>query len=260
MKLLHGLILAAAVLLLAAGHNEKSGCEDYNLDANKNVCCKKCKPGNRLVVPCGPDPESLCTPCEKDNFVTDALSRNCQRCSQCTANMQVKVNCTASSDTVCECKPGHSCIKECGRGHQPTPKGCEPCPKGTFNNKTNQYCTKWSKCTQPDKILAPGDAFKDVTCERKPATNPTELESKTIAIFVICALICIAVPVATFLLLEWRREKATCKPHAEKETLAAGGQTLLDESSFCFPQQEHGGSSQSSTTSLVSQDIGPLVA
>ncbi|XP_050978123.1 tumor necrosis factor receptor superfamily member 9b [Labeo rohita] len=254
MKLLHGLILAAAVLLLAAGHSVKSGCDIYDLSKNNNVCCTKCNPGNRLVIRCGPDPKDLCTPCEKDNFVTETLSQSCQRCTQCTGNMQVKVNCTASSDTVCECKPGH----------QPFGKGCEPCPPGTYNDKSHQYCVKWSKCTGPgDKIIAPGNAYRDVTCAHKPDTKTNDLETKFIAIFIVFALICIAVPTATVLFLEWRKGKATRKSHVEKETLTEGGQTqtsLLNEPSFCFPQQEHGGSSQSSTASLVSQDIGPLVA
>lgn len=46
MKLLHGLMLAVAVLVLAAGHSVESGCQDWaTSDDPKIVCCLKCKPG-----------------------------------------------------------------------------------------------------------------------------------------------------------------------------------------------------------------------
>ncbi|XP_026077687.1 tumor necrosis factor receptor superfamily member 9b isoform X1 [Carassius auratus] len=231
MKLLCGLILAGAVLVLAAGHSAvESGCLDFDIK-EQDVCCTKCKPGNRLVKTCGSDPKSLCTPCAKGKFTTKPIQWMCDNCRQCSSDkMRVKVNCTASSDTVCECIPGYRCANE--------------------------------KCLR---------CIKESTTEQQPnstRTKPTALpardaESQITAILIIFALICLVIPVAMILFLEWRRRKAIHKTHVEKETLEAGGQTqtsLLDEPSFCFPQQERGGSSQSSTSSLISQDSRPLEA
>lgn len=45
MKLLYGLILAVAVLLLAEGHSGEYGCQVWDSNGQKEVCCTKCHPG-----------------------------------------------------------------------------------------------------------------------------------------------------------------------------------------------------------------------
>ncbi|KAK7127449.1 hypothetical protein R3I93_020130 [Phoxinus phoxinus] len=272
MKLLYGLVLA--VLVLAEGHSEESGCMDWeNSDNLKDVCCKKCHPGNRLAHECGPDPMLLCAPCENDTFIdanTDTNRMICRRCYQCTGGgMRVKEKCTASRDTVCGCSQGYRCandkcshcLKECGKGEQPAGRGkCEPCPPGMYNDKIHQPCVNWTRCTPDHQIIVPGSSSKDVICGLTPHTEPTaksDADSMVTVILIIFGLLCVT-PVATILILEWRRRKLT---HKERKQPGGATQTCgPEEVSFCFPQQEHGSSSQSSVESLLSQSIGPLEA
>ncbi|XP_051531810.1 tumor necrosis factor receptor superfamily member 9b isoform X2 [Myxocyprinus asiaticus] len=289
MRLVHGLVLLLAVSVLAAGHGVESGCQDWSMvKDSKNVCCKRCKPGNRLVTACGPDPKALCTPCENDTYISDSNQKICLRCNQCTGTLQVKEKCTASSDTVCECSQGFRCgdskcsfcVIECKKGHQPTKnRTCEPCPPSTYNDQIHHHCINWTRCTQPDQqIIVPGKAESDVICgpkketnqttlppDNKPTVSPPSNTDNVTCILISFGLLCITIPVLTILYLEWRRRKATHKPPGTKEPLNGQNQrSLPEECSFCFPQQEHGSSSsssQSSMASLVSEDkIMPLEA
>lgn len=272
------MVFPLLLLILAAAHSLESGCQNWDISTeNKDqVCCVSCKPGNRLVRKCGINPQDLCSPCEKDTFTIDPKQWSCQRCSQCIGLMWVKTNCTASSNTVCACKEGYGCsdhecsycYKVCGKGEQPKARQCEPCPPGMYNDKIHHNCVSWTKCTQPDhQIIAPGTASSDVICGLKAVTKPpnvvsingADIGTVSIIIIIIFGLLCISFPVATLILLEWRRRKDRQKrkdPLAE----AANAEMVSEESSFCFPQQERGGSgsSQSSQSSLLSQDIGPL--
>ncbi|XP_056324507.1 tumor necrosis factor receptor superfamily member 9b isoform X2 [Danio aesculapii] len=273
------MVFPLLLLLLAAAHSLESGCQNWDVSTeNKDqVCCVSCKPGNRLVRKCGPNPEDLCSPCEKDTFITNPKEKSCQRCSQCIGLMWVKTNCTASSDTVCACKAGYQCsdqrctfcYKVCGKGEQPKLRQCEPCPPGKYNDKIHQNCVSWTKCTLPDhQIIAAGTASSDVICGLKAVTKPpndvpgndANIGMVFTIIIIIFGLLCISFPVATLILLEWRRRKDGQKERNDPLAEAANAETVSEESSFCFPQQERGGSSssQSSQSSLLSQDIGPL--
>ncbi|XP_055039921.2 tumor necrosis factor receptor superfamily member 9b isoform X1 [Misgurnus anguillicaudatus] len=282
MRLVHGLVLVLAVLVLAAIQGVESECQDWSPERDsKNVCCKKCKPGNRLITDCGPDQNALCSPCGNDTYILDTSQKNCLRCTQCIGVMRVKIKCSSSSDTVCECSQGFRCgneqcsfcVIECVKGQQPKDRECEPCPPGTFNDQIHQPCKKWSKCTKPGhEIIRLGTAESDIKCGSKTEPNqttsppdnrhkdspPENMESKVTAILVTFGVFCIVIPTLTILYLERKKIKIIDKPRGTKDALTAEKKTP-EECSFCFPQQEHGGSSQTSMSSLVSEEkILPL--
>ncbi|TRY82520.1 hypothetical protein DNTS_013831 [Danionella cerebrum] len=131
----------------------ESGCDDWISYTKDDVCCTRCKPGNRLVKRCGEEPEKLCTPCDPGMYVTK-IDNRCYRCTQCTG-IQITVKpCTGSSDAVCGCKAGFRCgddkcsfcVTECKKGEEPTSdRLCRACPEGTFNDKLHSECKEWSK-------------------------------------------------------------------------------------------------------------------
>ncbi|XP_056590174.1 tumor necrosis factor receptor superfamily member 9b isoform X1 [Triplophysa dalaica] len=297
MRLLHGLFFFLALSVLTVTQGLESKCEDLKLQKDsENVCCKKCIPGNHIIDNCGKDPNALCAPCGNDTYISDTSQKNCLRCTQCIGVMRVKVRCSASRDTICECSQGFRCgneecsfcVQECTKGQQPKDRMCEPCPPGTYNDRLHQSCIKWRKCTQPDhQIIVPGTAESNVDCGPKrqpdqttsPDNTPTETpsvgkplmsppynssileESRVIAILVTFGLLCIMIPFFTILYLEWKR-KTLDKPLGTKKAQTAEETRTAqpEECSFCFPQQEHGASSQTSMSSLVSEDKAmPLV-
>ncbi|KAL7837748.1 hypothetical protein SRHO_G00274590 [Serrasalmus rhombeus] len=279
------LIALLLVLPLSLGHKVESGCEDWTHteDASGNeVCCRRCKPGNRLVNSCGEKPEILCQVCENGTYVTDGKKKLCQKCKQCKVGpMRVKQPCTASSDTVCECEEGYLCgddqcsfcFEQCGKGTQPVDRGCKPCPEGTFNDKIQHSCVNWSsRCPLPgQKIIANGTAFSDIICgpaddhkptmpfpDDEPTKSPPDSKDDSswtmLAIVIACAFLIVvsAVPLCIAVMCK-SGEMLKTAPGSEE---APEGRRLTPEPeqcSFCFPQEEHG-SSSSSEVSLVSDD------
>ncbi|XP_026092827.1 tumor necrosis factor receptor superfamily member 4-like isoform X2 [Carassius auratus] len=150
-----------------------TGCDDWTLNGS-DVCCKKCKPGNRLVERCGRDPEHLCTPCEPDTYTT-SHEYYCLRCTQCIGKQFTLKQCTISSDTVCGCKAGYRCgndkcsfcVTECKEGEEPTEeRSCRKCPEGKFNDKIHSVCKEWTKKENcPDgQTLVKGNVTSDSMC------------------------------------------------------------------------------------------------
>ncbi|KAG9260251.1 tumor necrosis factor receptor superfamily member 9 [Astyanax mexicanus] len=274
------ILVVMLVLRLALGQQVESGCEDWYKEprSSNDVCCNRCKPGNRLVNHCGADPKALCEVCENGTYITDGNQKMCQRCRVCTAPMRVKQACTFSSDTVCECDQGlrcgddqcSYCIQECGKGEEPSDKrGCRPCPEGTFNSEIHHVCVKWSSsCSSPDqKIIAQGTAVSDIVCGPKadpkpitPAAKPTKIQPDsidispwtTMGIAIICAflILFIAMILITGIVCK-NGEKLKTAPEHEKAPLGWMQTPESEQCSYCSPQEEEGSSSD---LSLVSVD------
>uniref|UniRef100_A0A4W4H9Z5 TNFR-Cys domain-containing protein n=1 Tax=Electrophorus electricus TaxID=8005 RepID=A0A4W4H9Z5_ELEEL len=164
-------LLISSLLYISEG--VAAGCEDWTLHGSKDVCCRKCKPGNRLVTLCGPDPSQFCMPCEPRHYTTEPMSPYCTICTQCTVQA-----CTASSDTKCGCRPGLRCgdkqctfcVDECKIGEEPTPQRvCRKCPEGKFNDQIHSACKPWRKsCPEGQTLEASGNASSDNRCKSVP--------------------------------------------------------------------------------------------
>ncbi|CAJ1084708.1 tumor necrosis factor receptor superfamily member 9a [Xyrichtys novacula] len=267
-----GLTLLVQSSVCSVG-NVRKGCQKWSPNGD-DVCCEICRPGNRLVRKCGPDPEKLCTPCEEDSFTNNPLSMRCDTCRRCLGSLVHVKDCTATSDTVCGCEKGLTCgndpctfcVKKCDRGQERADgSSCRPCPEGTFNNQTQQQkCQPWStKCPHPgQQIIAKGNAFSDIKCaviqihETKQPENPRQAWLiLLVALLVVFAVLVIFI---TTVACEIRKRKSvkvtTPEKTSEKMLIKCPSdepRTLIAiECSFHEAQQEQGSSSES----LVSKD------
>ncbi|XP_046896084.1 tumor necrosis factor receptor superfamily member 9-like [Hypomesus transpacificus] len=180
------LILAWCFALLPAGcisaEETAIGCMRWEPHKTTDVCCVHCKPGNRVVSRCGPDPKELCTPCEEGTYTKDPLKFDCKQCTTCTGAFILKKRCTTTKDTECDCSAGYKCgdegctfcVKECGKGEEPTnQRSCQKCPQGTFNDQIHQKCKPWTtRCPHPNQhIVASGDAVSDIKCSTSKSNH-----------------------------------------------------------------------------------------
>ncbi|KAG7318825.1 hypothetical protein KOW79_017299 [Hemibagrus wyckioides] len=243
-------------------HEVEPGCEDWTFSSSSSseVCCRRCKPGNRLVTKCDMDVKVLCTPCENGTYTDNNNAMFCKKCTECIKPLRMKKRCTASSDTVCECIEGFQCgdeacsfcVQQCGKGEEPTEhRDCRPCPAGMFNSQIHHHCMKWSSsCRSPDQqIVAEGTAISDIVCADLKPTMPNEIPPKTdskdpgmkLVIAIICACLIISSAMPLCVAMYFKREKTVKMPLGPAETPA--GPMLVPEPeqcSFCFPQEEHG--------------------
>lgn len=273
------ILWAAALSLLmqciscSSGQTD-SGCLQWVQDGN-NVCCKACRPGNRMVSACGPSPKNLCTPCEPNKFIVNPTDGSCKLCTQCVGAQVLVKKCTATTDTVCGCRDGLACgdahcsfcVTKCGKGQEPTEeRSCRPCPEGTFNNQTHQKCKSWStRCPNPgQKIVAEGDALSDIKCADvsvRPVTRPEQpdqpepawplvLSVGTSLFLVACSFILIII-VTMKIRQKRKKTKMTITKTPIIRTPTDDPRTLIAvECSFHEAQQEQGSSSES----LASKD------
>lgn len=284
---MYALVLLGVLSLLSPGFGSagetETGCDKWIISGTTDVCCVSCKPGNRIVNRCGPDPRRLCTPCERGFYTEDTSRFQCRPCNKCFGPQILKKECASIRDTECDCKAGYRCgddrcthcTLECGKGEEPTQKrSCQTCPNGTFNDQIHQKCKPWkTRCPNPNEhIVAKGDAVSDIKCSSSSSNNHSAPVVVTLptrktepgggdgtfwAVFLACVVIvalvviCIVI-ISKYILLKVGKKKRPPKmqnvPIIRTPTTDEP-QTLVD-CSFQQPQQEQG----SSTESLASQE------
>ncbi|XP_051516927.1 tumor necrosis factor receptor superfamily member 9-like [Myxocyprinus asiaticus] len=247
------------------------GCDVWTL-SDQDVCCNKCKPGNRLVDRCGRDPQLLCTPCEPESYTTNLKSYFCRKCTQCIGPQFTLKPCNSSSDTVCGCKKGYRCgnkecsfcVTECGEGEEPTDqRSCRKCLQGTFNDKIHSMCKKWRESCPEAQILVPkGNAFKDHECrsldvesmkdplnvvkkdETKFATSPVWITGGMAGLGVLCIIASVVACVQS------QNKTKNLKTDMPEEVSEVSRNMIVEQEacSFHHPEQEQGGSSESIST------------
>ncbi|XP_043080397.1 tumor necrosis factor receptor superfamily member 9a [Puntigrus tetrazona] len=247
------------------------GCEDWNIDENYGVCCKKCKPGNRLVETCGINPEKLCTPCEPGTYITSP-NFYCLRCTQCIGNQVTDKLCTISSDTVCKCKDGYRCgnkkcsfcVYECKVGEEPTEeRSCRKCPEGKFNDKIHSMCKEWKKSCPDGQTLVKGNVTSDSICtyleEPRPNSSTSGTDNKNeqtrwLSVLIAAgmaglAVLLIVASIAAYVKAQNKTEKP--KTDTPDEDHSAESRIMVvdqEDCSFRHPEQEQGGSLDSINT------------
>ncbi|XP_064156539.1 tumor necrosis factor receptor superfamily member 9a isoform X1 [Anguilla rostrata] len=277
-------VLPAVLLLIGCLEgcrgDGKTGCAIWLPYGETDVCCEKCRPGNRMVSKCGPDPSELCVPCGAGTYITEHALYACHSCTQCKGAQMMRQACTSSRDTVCGCVDGFRCAdtecsrcaKECGRGEEPTDKlTCQACPEGTFNDQLHQKCIPWrTSCPLPGQgIVALGTAVHDIVCgnisdpvpDVKPKPEVDDGDAGRVSLMVLIA--CLSLTAITAAagavacgILRKRKEKTTKNTPAVADKPTTEGPQWEEqqvECSLCHPQQEECGS-QDSVASHGSED------
>uniref|UniRef100_A0A8C2DYU3 Tumor necrosis factor receptor superfamily, member 9a n=1 Tax=Cyprinus carpio TaxID=7962 RepID=A0A8C2DYU3_CYPCA len=263
-------ILLVFSLVLNSTLGTDTGCDDWILNGNDDVCCKKCKPGNRRVENCGRDPQKLCTPCGNGTYINDDKP-SCLRCTQCIGNQFVRELCTSSKDTVCGCKKGYRCgnekcsfcVDECKVGEEPTEeRSCRKCPEGKFNDKIHSACKELRKSCPDGQTLVKGNVTSDSTCTylEEPIILPTGTENtneKTnwLPVFIAAGMAGLAVlfiigSVVAYVKGQNKTEKKPKTDTPDKDHSDVSRIMIVEQEdcSFRHPEQEQGSSSESINT------------
>ncbi|XP_019747977.1 tumor necrosis factor receptor superfamily member 1B isoform X3 [Hippocampus comes] len=179
----------------------------YHADSHKNcnnpdreylleslgLCCKKCPPGCRLKRECSGTSESVCEPCEREQYMENwNYAPNCFPCAKCKTHkgLQFAIACSPTIMSKCACRPGMYCIMEsdeqhcttcqphtsCRAGYGVSVLGtahsnvkCKRCPEGTFSNTSSatEPCRHHTSC-HGRRVLRAGTTTSDTVCEPGP--------------------------------------------------------------------------------------------
>ncbi|XP_077385865.1 tumor necrosis factor receptor superfamily member 1B isoform X2 [Festucalex cinctus] len=166
--------------------------QEYLLEA-LGLCCKKCPPGRRLMHECNRTSESVCEPCESEQYMESwNYAPNCFPCAKCKAHkgLQFANACSPTAMSKCACRPGMYCIMEsdeqhcsacqhhtsCKAGYGVAVPGtadsnvkCKRCPNGTFSNTSSatQPCRPHTNC-HGRPVLREGTSTADTLCKIGP--------------------------------------------------------------------------------------------
>ncbi|XP_028909430.1 tumor necrosis factor receptor superfamily member 11A [Ornithorhynchus anatinus] len=149
-------------------------------------CCNKCEPGTFMTAKCTAASESVCSPCNPDEYLDTwneedkcLLQRVCDAGKALVAvhpgnsTSQRQCACTQgyhwSDDCDC-CRRNRDCGPGFGARHPLLPNrdtACEPCPPGYYSNSfsATDKCEPWTNCTiLGQEEIDPGTNKSDVVC------------------------------------------------------------------------------------------------
>ncbi|XP_058487929.1 tumor necrosis factor receptor superfamily member 1B isoform X1 [Solea solea] len=176
---------------------------EYRVD-DSNLCCKKCPPGQRLIQECSQNTDSVCEPCEQDQYMESwNYAQNCFSCVKCKTKKGLLYGkvCSSTTRSSCICQSGMYCdmgfddpyctacqkYSPCRAGYGVSVSGtansnvkCTRCPDGTFSD-TNSYtdpCRPHTKC-YGKAVVRNGSATSDTVCENTAAVISKLPPSKT---------------------------------------------------------------------------------
>ncbi|XP_008056102.1 tumor necrosis factor receptor superfamily member 5 isoform X2 [Carlito syrichta] len=175
------------VCLLTAVHPElPTECREKHYPVDSR-CCPLCQPGQKLVNDCTETTDTVCQPCDKDEFqATWNRERHCHQHTYCDPKLKLHVQRegTSETDTICICEEGWHCTsKACencaphrscapGFGVKQMATGisdtiCETCPVGFFSNVSSVFekCRPWTSCEAKDLMeIQAGTNKTDALC------------------------------------------------------------------------------------------------
>ncbi|XP_029358182.1 tumor necrosis factor receptor superfamily member 1B [Echeneis naucrates] len=197
------------VLVLLIGQSSEVFSRPYKVDSGgkcntngseylteeSNLCCKKCRPGERLIQECTETTDSVCEPCEQGQYIESwNFAQNCFSCEKCKSRngLEYAQNCTSTMRAKCRCKAGMYCTMgledqyctECRKytlckagfgvsisGTRKSDVKCERCPGGTFSNTISytDHCKPHTICQ--GNAVRKGNATSDTVCDAQGVTT-----------------------------------------------------------------------------------------